>query len=138
MPRVGDQDRFEQIYANKFRALLAPCGQLISYESDRAALDLGVHLYEQAAGGDPVLGQVRVWFQLKGIRSSTIDAGRVLDAEHVRVSGLSVEHIRYWVAHPEPVYLVVYVEALDRFLAQDVRDLVERHGGLQWLAEIAK
>ena len=51
------------------------------------------------------------------------------------IRDLPIEHLRYWFAHPEPVYLVVYLEALDRFLAEDVRDLVEREGGPRWLAE---
>jgi hypothetical protein len=51
------------------------------------------------------------------------------------VRGLPIEQVRYWFAHPEPVYLMVYLEALDRFLAEDVRDLVEREGGPRWLAE---
>jgi hypothetical protein len=39
MPQVGNHDRFEQIYINKLREALVPVGQLITYESDRAALD---------------------------------------------------------------------------------------------------
>jgi hypothetical protein len=73
MPQVGEQDRFEQTYTNRLKSLLAPRGQLLAYESDRAALDLGFHLYEPGEGkGNPSLGQVRVWFQLKGIRSSAL------------------------------------------------------------------
>lgn len=44
-----------------------------------------------------------------------------------------MEDVRYWYAHPEPVYLVLYVEAQDRFLASDVRDLVDAEGGMPWL-----
>lgn len=138
MPRVGEQDRFEQTYMNRLKGLLAPLGQLLGYENDRAALDLGLHLYEPLDGSDPVLGQVRVWFQVKGIRSSTLDIAALVDGREIPVSGLSVEHIQYWASHPEPVYLAVYVEALDRFFAQDVRDLVERRGGFPWLREIAE
>lgn len=139
MPLVGEQDRFEQIYTSQLKGLLAPHGQFVGYDSDRAALDLGLHLYEPSSPGDDrELGQVRVWFQLKGIRTSTIGAGELAGAEDVPVGGLSVEHLLYWFAHPEPVYLALYVEALDRFLVQDVRDLVERSGGLLRLAELPK
>src|SRR4249919_2022487 len=99
MPRVGGQDRFEQTYMNRFKSLLAPSGQLLTYESDRAALDLGLHLYESTDGPDPILGQVRVWLQVKGIRSSTLDRTKLTGAEHVSVRDLSVEHIQYWASH---------------------------------------
>ncbi len=139
MLQVGDQDRFEQTYTNRLKGLLAPRGQLLTYESDRAALDLGLHLYEPEEGkGEPHLGQVRVWFQLKGIRSATLDRSRLDAIDELPIRGLSLQHIQYWSAHPEPVYLVVYLEALDLFLAQDVRDLVERNGGFAWLREAAE
>jgi hypothetical protein len=114
---------------------MAPYGQLVGYERDRAALDLGLHLYEQPVVGDAHVGQVRVWFQAKGIRSATMAADQLTNIERVAVRDLPIEHLRYWFAHPEPVYLMVCLEALDRFLAEDVRDLVEREGGPRWLAE---
>ncbi len=135
MPDVGRHDVFEERYTSKLKALLVPNGQLVGYERDRAALDLGLHLYEQPVVGDAHVGQVRVWFQAKGIHSETIGAEQLGAVDHVAVRGLPVEQVRYWFAHPEPVYLVVYLEALDRFLAEDVRDLVEREGGPRWLAE---
>ncbi len=135
MPNVGSHDVFEQEYTTKLKALLAPYGQLVGYESDRAALDLGLHFYEQRLGGNARVGQVRVWFQAKGVHSATMPAERLRHAEIVVIRDLPIEHLRYWFAHPEPVYLVVYLEALDRFLAEDVRDLVEREGGPRWLAE---
>jgi Domain of unknown function (DUF4365) len=135
VPLVGVEDRFEQRYTSEFQALLAHHGQFVRYENDRAALDLGLHLYDPAA--EPgVLGQVRVWFQLKGIAQSTRSAEDLLASDSVPVAGLKTEHLGYWFAHPEPVYLVVFVEALDRFLAADVRDLVEHRGGVHWLREL--
>lgn len=41
---VGEQDRFEQIYTSQLKGLLAAHGQFVGYDSDRAALDLGLHL----------------------------------------------------------------------------------------------
>ncbi len=41
---------------------------------------------------------------------------------------VKVDHLRFWFAAPEPVYLVVYVQSGDEFIAEDVRDIVER----QW------
>lgn len=133
MPRVGAYDIFEQTYRNHFKALLAPHGQLIAYDDDRAALDVGLHLYTRRRTGDALLGHVRVWFQLKGIHAATIGAEELRTTETAPVRGLKVEHVKYWFAHPEPVYLAVYLEALDRFVVEDVRYLVESRGGLPWL-----
>jgi hypothetical protein len=84
------------------------------------------------------MGQVRVWFQLKGIRASTLGPEELKGSDEVPISGLLVDHIQYWAAHPEPVYLAVYLQAVDGFIAQDVRDLVERNGGFAWLREAAQ
>ncbi len=120
---------------SRLRQILAPSGQLITYETDRAALDLGLQLYESVAPqADARLGQVRVWFQVKGIEASTLCAEEVTQAGEVVLRGLSIDQLRYWFSHPEPVYLVIYLQAMDQFLAQDVRDLVEAHGGPRWLA----
>jgi hypothetical protein len=133
MPQVGAHDIFEQTYRKQLKALLSPHGQLIAYDEDRAALDVGLHLYTRPTTGDALLGHVRVWFQLKGIRAETIGAEEMRAAESVSVRRLKVEHVQYWFAHPEPVYLAVYLEALDRFVVEDVRYLVESRGGLPWL-----
>ena len=134
---MGLQDAFEQRYTNRLKTRLSEHGLLIGYEADRAAIDLGLHLFEPARpGASRQLGQVRVWFQLKGVGAETTDAHSLAAAGEVVVSGLAVDHLHYWFAHPEPVYLVVYVEALDRFLAEDVRILVEREGGPRWLKAI--
>lgn len=137
MPDVGRQDVFEQTYLPKLEALLAPHGLLIHYKLDRAALDLGLHLYGHASAAKREVSDVRVWFQAKGIQASTLPASALDVATEVSVAGVTVEHVRYWYAAPEPVYLVVYVEAVDRFLAEDVRDIVDRSGGLQALNERA-
>jgi hypothetical protein len=134
MPRVGEQDVFEQTYLNKLKALLAPYGQFVSYEQDRAALDLGMHLYEQPANGTRSLGQVRVWFQVKGMHTATSPGA----GKHVAVGGLRVADLRYWHAHPEPVYLVVYLSDHDQFLAADVRDLIDAEGGVPWLTALSQ
>lgn len=39
---------------------------------------------------------------------------------------MEVDHLRYWYAAPEPVYLVVFVESKDVFIAEDVRAIVHR------------
>lgn len=74
MPTIGRTDDFESRYTTKLKARLAPLGQFVEYQRDRAALDLGLHLYEDGSGehGDRTLSQVRVWFQLKGKLASTL------------------------------------------------------------------
>jgi hypothetical protein len=62
MPNVGMHDVFEREYTAKLKALLAPYGQLVGYESDRAALDLGLHLHEQPLVGDARVGLLRPSF----------------------------------------------------------------------------
>lgn len=72
-----------------------------------------------------------VWFQLKGIRATTMSAERLAAAERVTIAGLGVADVRYWFAHPEPVYLAVYLQALNQFLAEDIRDLVAQTASSQ-------
>jgi hypothetical protein len=136
MLRVGGTDQFEREYTHKLKALLAPHGQLLGYESDRAALDLGLHLYGRVTSVESLLSQVRVWFQAKGIRTSTLSEHEIAESEEFAVSDLRVDHLLYWFAHPEPVYLVLYVEALEAFFAEDIRHLVEQRGGLPWLKAV--
>ncbi len=121
---------------SKLEALLAPHGLRIHYDLDRAALDLGLHLYRPASSRKRGISDVRVWFQAKGIRASVLSTSEIDPLAEVAVSGLQVEHVLYWYAAPEPVYLVVYVEAADRFLVEDVRDIVDRSGGLEALNEL--
>src|ERR1700751_108578 len=97
---------------SRLRQLLGPSGQLITYDSDRAALDLGLQLYEATPSGeDANLGQVRVWFQAKGIEASTLGVDEIRGAADVVVKGLSIDQLRYWFSHPKPVYLVIYLGA---------------------------
>jgi hypothetical protein len=49
---------------------------------------------------------------------------------------VGVEHLKFWFAAPEPVYLVVYVEAVDTFVGVDVRELVEREWGQTFYASM--
>ena len=57
------------------------------------------------------------------------------EAKHVTVK-VGVEHLKFWFAAPEPVYLVVYVEAVDTFVGVDVRELVEREWGQTFYASM--
>ena len=138
MPDIGQTDVFEQEYLPKLEALLAPHGLLIHYKLDRAALDLGLHLYGSRSGPKREVSGARVWFQAKGIQASTLPISSFDLLTEVAVPGLPVDHVRYWYAAPEPVYLVVYVEAADRFLAEDIHEIVDRTGGLEGLNQLVE
>jgi Domain of unknown function (DUF4365) len=126
VPGPGESDVFEAVYIAKLKALLAPHGLVLDYDRDRAAIDTGLHLFLEGTGARKT-SQVRVWFQAKGKMAATLPLEDYQAAQTVVVR-VKVDHLRFWFAAPEPVYLVVYVESADEFLAEDVRDLVER----QW------
>jgi hypothetical protein len=133
MPQVGADDVFEAAYMERLRAMLAPHGLLLKYDRDRAALDLGIHLYSTNADGTVSPGSARVWLQAKGKRAETLTASDFDAAHSVPVSNLPVDTVRYWYAAPEAVYLIVYVEAKELFLACEVTELVDRAGGFATL-----
>lgn len=129
MPVVGEDDIREDVYMARLSAIWAGRGLVVcKYEKDRAALDGGLHLYTSEPGSDRSVSQTRIWFQAKGKRATTISAEQfaMLDTIGVRVS---VDHVRFWYASPEPVYMILYIEAVDVFLAEDVREIVDR----QWM-----
>ena len=96
------------------------------------SLDIGLHL-TTPTGTQRRVSHTRIWFQLKGIHTETFPLG---DYQHARDVGVPVllDHLKFWFASPEPIYLAVYVEAADTFLAEDVRDLVYRQWGEDFLA----
>ncbi|MEU8180142.1 DUF4365 domain-containing protein [Micromonospora sp. NPDC049044] len=110
----------------ELKALLTRHGLVLNYQHDRAAIDTGLHLFLEGEGARKA-SQVRVWFQAKGRRAGTLPLAAYQAAHTVDVK-VKVDHLRFWVAAPEPVYLVVYVESAADFIAEDVRDIVER----QW------
>lgn len=135
MVGMGEHDELENRYLPQFEALLSRSGVVIAYRRDRAGIDTGLHLFARSEkttqkGEERPYWRAlagRVWFQLKGIHASTLSAAEFADADHVAVK-VGVDHLKFWFASPEPVYLVVYVESVDTFLGIDVRELVER----QW------
>jgi Domain of unknown function (DUF4365) len=126
-PTVGVPDQFEQVYTAKFKALLASRGLFINYESDRAGIDLGLHLFRPTMRRAPTRPSlIKVWFQLKGHTQEAFPGSRLANMPLVPCPGLSVETIQFWLASPEAVYLVVYLEATDEFIGEDIRDIVGR------------
>jgi len=129
MPKIGVHDKFELAYMGKLRGVLAAQGVILAYEMDRAAIDLGIHLWVETDEGTELTGP-RIWMQAKGLHDSTLTAEQFAKAQSVKTPSVEMDHVRYWYNAPEPVYLVVYVESADTFLAADVRDLVDQRGGL--------
>ncbi|WP_165497086.1 DUF4365 domain-containing protein [Rhodococcus sp. ABRD24] len=110
---------------SQLKMLLTACGVPIEYEQDRAAIDTGLHLFVEGANADYSASQTRVWFQAKGKRAQTLSAEQFRSASSVSTP-VEVDHLRYWYAAPEPVYLVVFVESTEVFIAEDVRAIVDR------------
>lgn len=126
MPKLADDDAFESEYMAELNALLAKGGIVIGYTKDRLAIDTGVHLFSPAAG-TRIATQSRVWFQAKGKRATTLSAADLTEMTEIPVT-VDVDHLRFWYGAPEATYLVVYLEATGEFIAEDVRDIVNR----QW------
>ncbi|HYT79096.1 MAG TPA: hypothetical protein VEQ37_07545 [Actinomycetota bacterium] len=82
---------------------------------------MGFHL---TAPGSLELSSVRVWFQLKGVHEQTLSAYALKRIDSVPVD-LDVDDVKKWYAAPEAIYIVVYLEALDEFVGEDIRDLVD-------------
>ncbi|HXH36970.1 MAG TPA: DUF4365 domain-containing protein [Plantibacter sp.] len=117
----------------KLRGNLAERGVAVEYPLDRAAIDVGVHLWVDVDGAKQVVG-ARVWFQVKGFHDTTVARVDYDEADAITTPSMEMDHVRYWYNAPEPVYLVLYIESADAFLAADVRDLVDRRGGLAKVA----
>lgn len=121
-PIIGANDEFEGQYTEKFRSLARPHGVFVQYERDRAAIDLGVHLTRDAPKGREV-SHTRIWFQLKGIKSATFSYEDYVRSPEIKLV-VSLDHLKFWFASPEPTYLAVYVECVDKFFVEDVQDIV--------------
>lgn len=118
-----EEIKFERSYTRKFLNLSGSEGVRITYEEDVAAIDLGLHLTAHNA-----VTNTRVWFQLKGIHDSTLSLAEFKNQAFASRK-IKVKHLRAWYKSPEPVYLVYYIESADLFLADDVRNIVERKWG---------
>lgn len=130
MPQIGEHDDFEQQYMAKLDAIWAAHGLRISYATDRAALDRGIHLYEPRTPSQDngrQVSQTRIWLQAKGRHQSTLPLDKFNNSIQIPIK-VSSDHLLFWYASPEPVYLVVYIESADIFLAEDVREIADR----QW------
>jgi hypothetical protein len=120
--RLNPEEVFEDRYTDAFTSRFNGRGIEVAYVRDRAARDVGFHL---VAPGTMELSNVRVWFQLKGKHKETIDTKALDLISEISIS-VDVDDVKKWYAAPEAVYLVVYLEALDEFVGEDIRDIVDR------------
>lgn len=126
--QIGVTDTFEDGYMAKFRAIASDYGVFVEYARDTAARDIGLHFTQKNAKGGRNVLPALAWFQMKGIMTSTLAK---VDAEAKGEVSLSLkaDHLRFWYLQPSPTYLVVYVEALDRFLVINIARWVSEKFG---------
>lgn len=122
---MGEHDVLEYRYMQRLKQLLSEHGVVLDYSMDRAAVDTGVHLFVEASDGSANASPARVWFQAKGRHAKSLSMSDFEAMDQVGVT-VAVDHLRFWYAAPEAVYLVLYVESAGIFLAEDTRSLVER------------
>ena len=124
------KDEREQIYTDKFLSLADSHGISIRYTTDRAALDIGLHLTAPLDSRFRDVTEKRIWFQFKGKEDS---AGGLTKEKFDQISDISqsvtVEHLRQWYRYAEPVYLTVYVQAVDKFFAVDIKKVIDLRWG---------
>lgn len=139
---MGEHDELENRYAPRFEVLLSDSGVVVEYRRDRAGIDTGLHLFARedrdtgAGTSRPYWRPLasRVWFQLKGVHASTMTRDDFAQSDRVAVK-VALDHLRFWYAAPEPVYLVAWVESVDTFVGIDVRELVRRRWAEGFYAE---
>ncbi|MDT4896710.1 MAG: hypothetical protein QOH25_1787 [Acidobacteriota bacterium] len=124
------RNKFERMYTKKFEGLAAEHGIGIEYDEDRAALDYGLHLTITDEKDNPLEGvtSTRVWFQFKGKSLKTLTLERFNKSVEISEQ-VEIDHLRQWYRYAEPVYLTIYIEAVDRFYAIDVKQFIDDHWG---------
>ncbi|TYL50021.1 DUF4365 domain-containing protein [Nocardioides sp. BGMRC 2183] len=143
MVGMGPADELEARYMAKFAALVAGRGVAIDYAKDRFGVDTGLQFYVEGTKVDRSGGErryfhatpVRVWFQFKGIQAGTLSVEEYARKDAVSVQ-VDIEHLKFWYASPEPVYVTFYVESVGEFLAIDARDYVDQRWGQDFYSQI--
>ena len=125
---VGKTDSFERNYMEKFRSLATEFGEVVKYEHDRGARDIGIHLTHTLSSGKERLSTALCWFQIKGVMASTLRKSDYEKRQEISVR-LKVNHLRYWYLQPVPTYLAVYIECADHFLVTNIQDYITRNWG---------
>jgi hypothetical protein len=127
MPKIGKDDTFERNYTQLFRSLCAPYGELVLYERDRAARDIGLHLTRKDGDGSQTVSSAFCWFQLKGIQKSSKSNPK--EKDKVAKLRLLVEHLKCWFLQSVPTYLGLYIESREQFLILNLTTYVANRWG---------
>lgn len=143
MVGMGAADELEARYTAKFANLVAGRGVMIDYRKDRFGVDTGLQFYVEGTKPDRKghdrkyfhATSVRVWFQFKGIQAETLTAEEFARKDAVAVE-VEIEHLKFWFASPEPVYITFYVESVDQFVTIDARDFVDQKWGATFYAQM--
>ena len=125
---VGKPDAFERKYMGRFRSLASEFGEFVKYERDRGARDIGVHLTHTLSSGKERVSTALVWFQMKGVMSSTLPLAEFEKLTSISIP-LDVKHLRYWYLQPMPTYLALNVESVDKFFILNITDYVRNEWG---------
>ncbi len=112
---VDENDDFESNYLTKFKAEAQRYGLFVNYEKDRVGIDIGLHLTKKLDSKNKRATQSRVWFQLKGKKADTLSLEEYKQCEFIELKGISIEHLKFWYASPEAVYMAVYRAHLRSF-----------------------
>lgn len=125
---VGKTDIFERKYMERFREFASGFGEFVNYEHDRGARDIGLHLTHPLRSGKERLSTALVWFQMKGVMSTTLSVSEFEKLQKLTIS-LKVSHLRYWYLQPMPTYLALYIESVDRFFILNLTKFVKDKWG---------
>jgi len=128
MLTIGKTDAFEHDYMTRFEKLAGRYGIFVKYERDRAARDIGLHLTKEMRSGSKLVTNSLVWFQMKGVMSTTLSKEVFDQNKEVRLS-MEVPHLRHWYLDNEPTQLVVYVESANQFLVMNLQKYVRERWG---------
>lgn len=123
MFQIGKENVFERKYMGKFRNFASQFGEFVSYEHDRGARDIGLHLTKKLKSRNETLSSALCWFQMKGITAKKFSKEEFKKKSEIKIQ-LKVKHLRYWYIQPMPTYLILYIESADIFLILNIQKYI--------------
>lgn len=125
---IGKYDVFERRYVAEFRKIVSEFGEIINYEKDRAARDIGVHFTKKSKSENEYLSNSLVWFQLKGLTNGKLTTDKYNKMNNVDIS-LKVDQLKYWYIQSTITYLIVYIECGNQFLFLNIKKYLNTNYG---------
>ncbi len=117
---IGKYDVFEREYSAEFKKIISKYGEVINYEKDRGARDIGVHFTKRFQSGNEYLSNSLVWFQLKGITKERLGLKNYNNLAEIDFS-LKVDQLKYWYIQSISTYLVIFIECKKEFLILNLK-----------------